>query len=318
MSVSSPLGPLSSLIVDACSYVGCGNVLKAQEYMQLAAKSSEDQREIDKKSVALIGVALLCISEPVGQATAIRFVHQLLQYCELPLKRVVPIFLVILGIANSNIQISDLLYKLAHDEDEEMSLRALIGLGVIGAGTNNSRLAALLRNLGMYYEDEPAKRFAIKLALGILHAGKGLLSVNPYYSDGFLFSKTNYAAVIILAFAMLNTKELLITNNHYLMFFFALALRPKMLILVDEKLNEIKANVRVGTAIDIVGQVGKPRKITGFQTHVSPVIINNGERAELATEEFVAVAETTLEDFVVLKKNPSYEEGEKAEAASKA
>lgn len=228
-------------------------MLKIQEYMQLVAKASEDPKEIEKQSIALIGIALLCISEPVGQATAIRYVHQFLQYSDLALKRVVPIFLTILGIVNGNIQISDLLYKLAHEEDEEISLRSLIGLGVIGAGTNNSRLAALLRNLGLYYEDEPNKRFAIKIALGILHAGKGVISVNPYYSDGFLFSKTNYAAIIILSFAMLNTKEFLVLNHHYLLFYFALAFHPKMLILLDENLNELKINVRVGTAIDIVG-----------------------------------------------------------------
>ncbi len=42
-------------------------------------------------------------------------------------------------------------------------------------------------------------------------------------------------------------------------------------------------NVRVGQAVDVVGQAGKPKKITGFQTHEAPVLISHGERAELAT-----------------------------------
>ena len=40
-------------------------------------------------------------------------------------------------------------------------------------------------------------------------------------------------------------------------------------------------------AVDIVGQVGKPRTITGFQTHTTPVLLAHGERAELATDECI-------------------------------
>ena len=35
-------------------------------------------------------------------------------------------------------------------------------------------------------------------------------------------------------------------------------------------------NIRVGQAVDVVGKAGKPKKITGFQTHTSPVLISNG------------------------------------------
>ena len=35
----------------------------------------------------------------------------------------------------------------------------------------------------------------------------------------------------------------------------------------------------------MVGQAGRPKTITGFQTHTTPVLLGHGERAELATEE---------------------------------
>ena len=38
----------------------------------------------------------------------------------------------------------------------------------------------------------------------------------------------------------------------------------------------MKLNVRVGQAVDVVGQAGKPKTITGFQTHTAPVLIGNG------------------------------------------
>lgn len=43
--------------------------------------------------------------------------------------------------------------------------------------------------------------------------------------------------------------------------------------------------VRVGHGVDTVGMAGKPKRITGFQTHTTPVLLAAGERAELATDE---------------------------------
>lgn len=63
--------------------------------------------------------------------------------------------------------------------------------------------------------------------------------------------------------------------------------------------------VRVGTAVDTVGLAGKPKSITGFQTHQTPVLLGHDDRAELATDEYLPL-HSTLEGFVVLKKNPEY------------
>lgn len=58
-------------------------------------------------------------------------------------------------------------------------------------------------------------------------------------------------------------------------------------------------------AVDVVGQAGKPKTITGFQTHTTPVLLAYGERAELATEEFIALT-PIMEGFVILRKNPDF------------
>ena len=90
-------------------------------------------------------------------------------------------------------------------------------------------------------------------------------------------------------------------------------------------------------AVDVVGQAGKPKTITGFQTHTTPVLLAFGERAELATEECksahyifppctqsvlsrrhstscVCFSDLTytplMEGFVILRKNPDYEKPE--------
>lgn len=59
-------------------------------------------------------------------------------------------------------------------------------------------------------------------------------------------------------------------------------------------------------AVDTVGAAGRPKTITGFQTHDTPVLLGHGERAELATEEYLSET-PIMENFVILKKNPDYE-----------
>ena len=72
-----------------------------------------------------------------------------------------------------------------------------------------------------------------------------------------------------------------------------------------QELRPLPVSVRVGQAVDVVGQAGKPKTITGFQTHTTPVLLSFGERAELATEEYIPVT-PIMEGFVILKKNPEY------------
>lgn len=57
-------------------------------------------------------------------------------------------------------------------------------------------------------------------------------------------------------------------------------------------MNEFCTNVL--QAVDVVGQAGKPKTITGFQTHTTPVLLAYGERAELATEECILLITTYL------------------------
>lgn len=88
-----------------------------------------------------------------------------------------------------------------------------------------------------------------------------------------------------------------------------LATQPKLLQTFDEELKPLQVNVRVGQAVDVVGQAGRPKTITGFQTRTTPVLLSYGERAELATDEYIALT-NVLEGFVILRKNPDYDESQ--------
>nr|AFK39618.1 unknown [Lotus japonicus] len=84
-------------------------------------------------------------------------------------------------------------------------------------------------------------------------------------------------------------------------------MQPRMLLTVDENLKPLSVPVRVGQAVDVVGQAGRPKTITGFQTHSTPVLLAAGDRAELATEKYIPLS-PILEGFVILKENPDYRE----------
>ena len=101
------------------------------------------------------------------------------------------------------------------------------------------------------------------------------------------------------------TDSIFVGKSHYLLYGLATAMQPRMLVTFDENLSPLPVSVRVGQAVDVVGQAGKPKTITGFQTHTTPVLLAHGERAELATEEYLPVT-PIMEGFVILKKNPDY------------
>lgn len=66
----------------------------------------------------------------------------------------------------------DTLQKLAYDTDTDLACKSILALGLIGAGTNNSRLADMFRKLAGYYSKESQIVFCIRISQGLLYMGK--------------------------------------------------------------------------------------------------------------------------------------------------
>jgi 26S proteasome regulatory subunit N1 len=290
--------------LESCAYAGTGNVLKVQQMLHYCAEHLTE--DADHQMVAVLGIGLITMGESIGSEMAIRSFDHLLHYCELPIKRAVPLALAVLHISNPDFAVIDQLSRLTHDPDTEMSQNAIIALGVVSAGTNNSRVAGLLRQLSDFYNKEAGHVFCVRIAQGLLHMGKGLLSINPFHSDRMLLKYPALAATLILLHSCLDLKSTILDKSHYLLYYLTSAMNPRMLITVDEALTWIPVMARVGLAVETVGQAGKPRKITGFQTHTTPVLLSATERAELGTEEYLPIS-TVMEGMVILKPNPEYE-----------
>lgn len=163
---------------------------------------------------------------------AMRLLNHILHFSKSEKKRVVPLALALLSLSNAKINVMDLLYKLAYDTDTEISYRAIICLGLVGAGTNNSRLADILRKLASYYSKESDPLLLVRLAQGLLYMGKGMLSIQPYYSERFIVSKVGMSGLIIFLTSLLDINATLLGKYHYFITFLSLSMYPKFLFVV--------------------------------------------------------------------------------------
>jgi len=259
-----------------------------------------------QQSVAVLGLALVAMGEDIGSEMLFRSFGHLLRYCEPVIRRAVPLALGLISVSNPQLNILDTLSKFSHDADAEVAHNSIFAMGLIGAGTNNARLAAMLRQLAQYYAKDSNNLFMVRIAQGLVHMGKGTLTLHPYHSDHQLMSPVAVAGLMGCLLGFLDVKQTILSKSHYLLYALSTAISPRMLVTFDEELRALPVPVRVGQAVDVVGQAGKPKTITGFQTHTTPVLLSHGERAELATEEYLPVT-PIMEGFVILKKNPDYD-----------
>merc|ERR1711865_434782 len=241
---------------------------------------------------------------------AMRSMEHLLQYGELPIRRTVPLALALANISDPQYSVVDTVSKLTHDPDPAVAKNAIFALGLVSAGTNNSRVAGLLRQLSSFYKKEANILYMVRIAQGLLHTGKGLVTLSPYHSDKFLVNKPALSGLLIVMHSAFNLDKTLLDKYHYMLFSIACSITPRLLVTVDEYLNPLPVSVRVGEAVDTVGQAGQPRRITGFQTHTTPVLLSSTDRAELVSEEYEALS-PVLEGLVILRKIPENEEEKK-------
>jgi len=303
-TIEHKISKYALLTLETVAYAGSGNVLKVQEMLhQCAEHLSEDAGH---QMVAVLGIGLITMGEDVGSEMALRSFDHLLHYCEPPIKRAVPLALAVLNISNPDFAVIDQLSRLSHDPDAEISQNAILALGIVSAGTNNSRVAGLLRQLSEFYSKEAGHVFCVRISQGLLHMGKGLMTVNPFHSDRMLLNHPALGGMLVLLHSCLDLKSTLLDKSHYLLYYLTCAMNPRMLITVDQDMSWLPVTARVGLAVETVGQAGKPKKITGFQTHTTPVLLATTERAELGTEEYLPVS-SVLEGIVILKENPDYE-----------
>lgn len=304
-AIDHPMAKPAAVLAEVCAWAGTGTVLKLQELLHICNDHIEDGE--DKKGdellqvYAVLGLSLISMGEEVGQEMVLRQFGHLMHYGEPNIRRAVPLAMGLISPSNPQMKVYDTLSRYSHDNDNDVAINAIFAMGLLGAGTNNARLAQLLRQLASYYHRDQNSLFMVRIAQGLLHMGKGTMSLNPFHTDRQILSRVAAAGLLTVLVAMIDAKQFILGESHYLLYFIITAMHPRFLVTLDEDLKPLQVNVRVGQAVDVVGQAGRPKTITGWQTQSTPVILAYGERAELEDEQYVSLA-SNLEGLVILRK----------------
>ncbi|OAF64859.1 MORN repeat-containing protein 3, partial [Intoshia linei] len=315
------------MLIDAFIYAGTGNVVKIQELITICSNhyktttvsspTTEEEKKEKKKrdgeekikkqnfkyiqSVAAMCIGLICMGEEIGCTMSFRIFGQLLRYGDSGTKRGVPLAMALTSMSNPKLSLLDSLSKFSHDSDNEIAHNSILAMGLLGAGTNNARLAAMLRQLAVYHHKDHYNLFCVRLAQGFTHLGKGTLSLSPFFYDQRVLHTPSLASLLIVLHSCIDIKSTFLGSMNSMLYYIAPAIHSRMLSTLDKNLKPLPVVVRVGQAVDVVGQAGKPKTITGFQTHTTPVLLGYGERSELASKEYEPV-NPIIEGVVILKE----------------
>ncbi|CCK70931.1 proteasome regulatory particle base subunit RPN1 KNAG_0F02680 [Huiozyma naganishii CBS 8797] len=270
------------------------------------AEEEKDSGMVDELSFSILGIALIALGEDIGKEMSLRHFGHLMHYGNEHIRRMVPLAMGLVSVADPQMKVFDTLTRFSHDSDLSVSMNSIFAMGLCGVGTNNARLAQLLRQIASYYSREQDALFITRLAQGLVHLGKGTMTMDVF-NDAHVLNKVTLASLMTVLVGMVSPSFML--THHQLFYMLNSGVRPKFILTLNEEGEPIKVNVRVGQAVETVGQAGKPKTITGWITQSTPVLLGHGERAELEDDQYISCT-SSLEGVVILKKNPDYREEE--------
>jgi len=129
-----------------------------------------------------------------------------MHYGEPVIRKAVPLAIGLVSTSNPQLPILDTLSKYSHDNDLQVAINAIFAMGLVGAGTNNARLAQMLRQLAGYYAKEPDTLFMVRVAQGLVHMGKGTIGLNPFFCDRTIMHRPATAALLATLTAFTDAK----------------------------------------------------------------------------------------------------------------
>ncbi|KAM9891176.1 hypothetical protein OXX69_012374, partial [Metschnikowia pulcherrima] len=190
--------------------------LKAEEKPDAANEDAdetddetEDLEEDEElyQGFAVLGLACIAMGESIGQDMVLRHFSHLMHYGSPLIRRAVPLAMGLVSASYPQMKVFDTLSRYSHDPDLEVSQNAIYAMGLVGAGTNNARLAQLLRQLAQYYSKSPDCLFMVRIAQGILYLGKGTHTLTPFNIERSILNKVSLASLLTVSVAMLDPKE---------------------------------------------------------------------------------------------------------------
>ena len=270
---------------------------------------------LDPVSVLVVGLGLVAGNDPVCSMMVTRFINRIIQYGSIYAKRACPLALAVMNLSKPTPELTDMLFRMASQSDEGLSINAIIALGLIGCGSCNSRIAQSLRQLAdskylSMSQTDSGKELtnmillAVKLSLGLVHCGRGLMHISVTHHHGKAISNSRLSCIAALVLLLASNSRVMVRPKLTIYFFLiAGALRPKYLVTIDAANKEQSNSFKVGSYIDTVS-LPEPFRLTGYQTNTTPMILNHAERA-LQSEEAIVPMLGILEDVIVTTRTVS-------------
>lgn len=200
-------------------------------------KKDETKEDVTRddtfQAFAVLAVSLIAMGEDIGAEMSLRQFNHLVRYAfiifhfeclvlimqmhygEPIIRKSVPLAIGLVSASNPQLPILDTLSKYSHDNDLQVALNAIFAMGLVGAGTNNARLAQMLRQLAGYYYKEPDCLFMVRIAQGLVHMGKGTIGLNPFFSDRSIMSRSAVAGLLATLTAFTDAKGCALPLLHF-------------------------------------------------------------------------------------------------------
>jgi 26S proteasome regulatory subunit N1 len=291
MEMGSALSKHGSVLLKGFQYARTGS---SEVIESILTVSFTGETDAFLESLGLLSCSLVAIGDDLTTQMVARIVSSSLLLDSPHLRSVLPLCYSLLYPSNPQPTILDLLERSLNIGETNCVMSTLLSLGIIGAGSLNNRIIRILdQQYSFYYKDHKVLS-VLKMAQGLVSMGKGLVTLSPLYYDKSMLAPRNAVGLFSTVFMFLDSSSSpLVTDHSYLFFLLCQSCSPKYVVTSE------KISMRVGIPVNTVGVVGEPRKLSSIQTHTSPIVLNEREKAETDVDACTSY----IEDVVILRSD---------------
>lgn len=102
-----------------------------------------------------------------------------------------------------------------------------------------------MRQLAAYYSEDINPLMVLRISQGLLHLGKGLLTINPIHSHNSLMNNVGLAGLLISILSFTEAEQLVCGRHQHLIYSLCLAMTPRMVMTVKILLYKILRSMKV-------------------------------------------------------------------------
>ncbi|CAL1400540.1 unnamed protein product [Linum trigynum] len=212
-----------SLTLLSCAYAGTRDSFKIPELVKNFFPCLEKGGK--HPELAVLGISMIqMVQLKTGDFLEVFLKHILPSQGVVKIRRSVPLAIGLICLSDPKDYAIEKLTSLSYDADEVVASASIISLGLVGARSCNARIADRLNELALYYYKSSVPLFCVRLAQGLLHLGKGLLTLTTYPYHELFLSRVGLGGMVIFLHACLN---LLVTSRryHFVIYFLVLAIQ---------------------------------------------------------------------------------------------